>query len=74
MESEDELSQLPATESPTEIINGYLTALEAAQYLRVSRNTVYKKIKDGVIPVVRVGRSIRINRTDMDNALRKHRL
>lgn len=34
----------------------------------ISGNTVDKMTKEGIIPIVRVRRQIRINRAEMDNA------
>ena len=38
----------------------FYTVLEAAEILRVRRDTVYNLIKRGELPSVRVGRSIRV--------------
>ena len=37
-----------------------LTAAEAAARLRVSLKSIYKAVKNGKLPVVRIGRTIRI--------------
>ena len=39
----------------------------ATKYLRVFCNTIYKMTKENIIPVLRIGRLIRINRTDINN-------
>lgn len=52
---------------------GYLTVEETANYLRVSRNTTYKMIKESSILSVRIGRPARVNRHELDNALRESR-
>lgn len=41
----------------------YLTAAELAARLRVSKMTVYRLIKRGELPAVRIGRSFRITRS-----------
>jgi excisionase family DNA binding protein len=45
----------------------YLTPLEFAKRFRISRRTVYRLIKRGVIPVKRVGRQWRIPRYVLEN-------
>ena len=44
--------------------NEVLTVTEVANYLRVSRVTVWRWCKDGTIPACRVGRNWRIPRDD----------
>jgi excisionase family DNA binding protein len=43
---------------------------EVAEYLRVSRSSVYKMIERGEIPAIRLGRLLRVNRADLETALR----
>jgi excisionase family DNA binding protein len=44
----------------------FLTVQEVADLLRVSSMTVYRLIKAGDLPAVRVGRSFRVRDTDVD--------
>ena len=44
----------------------YLTVAEVADMLRVSTMTVYRLIKAGGLPAVRVGRSYRLAEDDVD--------
>lgn len=46
-----------------------LTAGEVADLLRVSTMTVYRLIRGGELPAVRVGRSYRVRQTDLDGYL-----
>ena len=46
-----------------------LTANEVADLMRVSRMTVYRLIKTGEMPAVRVGRSYRLRSEDVDTYL-----
>ncbi len=46
-----------------------LTADEAAEYLRVSRKTLYRLVAAGKIPGQKVGRSWRFRRGDLDAVL-----
>lgn len=43
-----------------------LTAQEVADLLRVSTMTVYRLIRQGELPAVRVGRSYRVRRPDLE--------
>ena len=47
----------------------YLTAAEVAAAMRVSTMTVYRLIKAGSLPAVRVGRSYRVAEDDLDRFL-----
>jgi excisionase family DNA binding protein len=44
----------------------FLTVQEVAQLLRVSSMTVYRLIKAGDLPAVRVGRAFRVRDVDVD--------
>lgn len=44
----------------------FLTVQEVANLLRVSTMTVYRLIKSGDLPAVRVGRSFRVRDGDVD--------
>ena len=46
-----------------------LTVHEVAGLLRVSRMTVYRMIKEGEMPAVRVGRGYRLREDDVDTYL-----
>jgi excisionase family DNA binding protein len=46
-----------------------LTAQEVADLLRVSSMTVYRLIRSGELPAVRVGRSYRVRRDDLHQYL-----
>ena len=47
----------------------FLTVQEVAGMLRVSSMTVYRLIKAGELPAVRVGRSFRVRDEDVDRYL-----
>ena len=49
----------------------FLTVAEVAQLMRVSTMTVYRLIKAGELPSVRVGKSHRIREDDVDAYLAK---
>ncbi|WP_370026448.1 helix-turn-helix domain-containing protein [Planotetraspora sp. GP83] len=48
-----------------------LTVEQAARLLSVSKMTVYRLVHSGELPAVRVGRSFRIARRDLDDYLRR---
>lgn len=43
-----------------------LTAAEVADQLRVSTMTIYRLIRSGELPAVRVGRNYRVRQSDLD--------
>lgn len=43
-----------------------LTAAEVADLLRVSTMTIYRLIRSGELPAVRVGRNYRVRRAELD--------
>jgi len=49
----------------------FLTVQEVADLMRVSTMTVYRIIKSGELPAVRVGRSFRVRDVDVDTYLAK---
>lgn len=46
--------------------NDNMTVIEVAEYLRVSRQTVYIMIRGGKIPHFRVGNKVRVKRSDLE--------
>jgi excisionase family DNA binding protein len=48
---------------------GLLTVSEVAAAMRVSNMTVYRLIKTGELPAVRVGKNYRIRETDVERYL-----
>src|SRR6516225_3345006 len=51
----------------------FLTTEEVLEYLQVNLRTVYRLIKAGKIPAVRVGRQWRFRKRDIDAWLDSHR-
>jgi len=49
----------------------FLTVDEVAALLRVSSMTIYRLIKQGELPAVRIGKSFRLLETDVDAYLAK---
>ena len=53
-----------------ESVAQYCTVSEVAVALRVSNMTVYRLVSAGDLPAVKVGRSIRLRRDEVDRYLR----
>jgi excisionase family DNA binding protein len=51
------------------VTGGLLTVSEVAAAMRVSNMTVYRLIKNGELPAVRVGKNYRIRETDVERYL-----
>lgn len=51
-------------------MNPHVSIREAAEIYSCSTDTIRRRISDGTIPAIRVGRLIRIRREDLDNAFR----
>lgn len=47
----------------------FLTALEVAERMRVSKMTVYRLIRAGKIPAVRIGKAFRVREDDVEGYL-----
>jgi excisionase family DNA binding protein len=51
----------------------FLTTEEVLGYLRVTPRTIYRLIRSGELPAVRIGRQWRFRRTDLDDWLDRQR-
>ena len=51
------------------MLDKILTVPEVAQYLRVSRTTVWRWCNEGKIPAFKVGRDWRIHRTELEKVV-----
>jgi excisionase family DNA binding protein len=52
----------------------YLNTAEAADYLGISKGTLYNLMSAGNIPLVRIGaRRIRFDRADLDRWMERHK-
>ena len=52
------------------MLSDVMTVSEVAVYLRVNPQTVYRKAKAGAMPALRIGRAIRIRKTELDDWLK----
>ncbi len=57
------------SESQPFVPGGLLTVSEVAAAMRVSNMTVYRLIKGGELPAVRVGKNYRLRETDLERFL-----
>lgn len=53
-------------------VQSLLTAREAAQFLHLSENTIRQWIWQRRLPVVRLGRSIRLKKKDLEQLIEDH--
>ncbi len=51
----------------------YLKVPEVARIIRVARSRAYELVAEGEIPSVRIGRSVRVSRRDLDRWLEEQR-
>lgn len=51
----------------------YLKVPEVAQVLRIARSRAYELVGSGEIPSVRIGRSLRVSRRELDQWLEDRR-
>lgn len=51
----------------------WLKVPEVAELLRVSRSRAYELVADGEIPAVKIGRSVRVSRKELDRWLEDQR-
>ena len=51
----------------------FLTTGEVLAYLRVAPRTIYRLVRNGELPAVRVGRQWRFRRSDLDEWLDRQR-
>ncbi len=49
--------------------NKLMTTKELAEYMQLNPLTVYRKVKEGEIPYIRLGRSIRFKKEQIDKWL-----
>jgi len=49
--------------------SGLMTVKEVSEYLRVSRASVYRMVKEGKIPVSRIGKHLRFRKEVIDEWL-----
>ncbi len=51
----------------------YLKVPEVAQVLRIARSRAYELVASGTIPALRIGRSVRVNRKELERWLEEQR-
>lgn len=56
----------------TEYADNVLTIEELADYLKISKSTLYKLAQNGILPGIKVGRHWRFHRDAVDEWLKSH--
>ncbi len=51
----------------------WLKVPKVAEVLRIARSRAYELVADGKIPAVKIGRSVRVNRKELDRWLEDQR-
>jgi excisionase family DNA binding protein len=51
----------------------WLTIDEAAEYMRCSRSTIYRRIKSGELKVYKTGKLARVKKEDLDNLFHENK-
>ncbi len=52
--------------------NALLNVKQVAQYLQLKESTIYSWAQDGKIPAIKIGRTWRFRRSDLDTWLERH--
>lgn len=52
--------------------NTLLNVKQVAQYLQLKESTIYSWAQDGKIPAIKIGRTWRFRRSDLDTWLERH--
>jgi excisionase family DNA binding protein len=51
----------------------FLKVPEVAEELRIARSRAYEMVADGIIPAVKIGRSVRVSRKELEHWLEEQR-
>ncbi|NUR52951.1 MAG: helix-turn-helix domain-containing protein [Acidobacteria bacterium] len=54
-------------------LEAFLTTEEVLSYLKITPRTIYRLIRSGELPAVRIGRQWRFRRADLDQWLERQR-
>lgn len=57
----------------TRELEAFLTTEEVLSYLKITPRTIYRLIRSGELPAVRIGRQWRFRRADLDQWLERQR-
>jgi excisionase family DNA binding protein len=58
---------------PVREMEAFLTTEEVLAYLKITPRTIYRLIRSGELPAVRIGRQWRFRRADLDRWLERQR-
>jgi excisionase family DNA binding protein len=73
VEFEEAIEGQPLERLPTRVVVELLSIPEVCQELSMGKSWVYRQIKSGELPSVKLGRSIKIKRQDLEEYLESHR-
>lgn len=62
-------SAASSTSEASDLADGLMDVLQVADYLRVSKTSVYKLIERQKIPAIRIGRLLRVRKDELDEML-----
>ena len=51
-----------------------LTCREVAKILRIAERTVWRRVEEGVLPVIRIGHTARFSREDLEQIIARSRI
>lgn len=54
------------------LVEPLLTVKQVAEYLQLKESTIYSWAQDGKIPAIKIGRTWRFRRADLDTWLEQH--
>lgn len=63
-------SAASSTSETNDLPDGLMDVPQVAEYLRVSRSSIYKLIERQQIPAIRIGRLLRVRKDRLDETLR----
>ena len=63
-------SAASSTSEANDLPDGLMDVPQVAEYLRVSKTSVYKLIERQKIPAIRIGRLLRVRKDELDETLR----
>ena len=67
------LARLSSTSEANDLPDGLMDVPQVAEYLRVSKKSVYKLIDRLKIPAIRIGGLLRVRKDELDETLRAWR-
>lgn len=57
-----------------DLSDSYLTVSEVSEITKISKSTIYAHVRQGILSHLRIGRSIRIQGSDLEEYLAAHKV